>query len=336
MSVHSDAPSGAFPLPRSPFASDRPFPPIDANFLGLGVSAARSPIVRRMKFGIYFANIGPFGNGPGAAAMAQAAEQAGFESLWTVEHVVVPSGYQSTYPYDPSGKMPGPEESPIPDPLVWLSYVAAATSTIRLATGILIVPQRNPVVLAKEVATLDSLSGGRVELGIGVGWLEEEFDAIGVPFDERGKRTDDHIAAMRALWAGDKASHHSEFTNFDDCISLPNPVNGSVPIHVGGHSDVAARRAGRLGDGFFPGKGDLDELAASYQLARSTAKEHGRDPDGIEFSAGGATFGPGAVDAIKALADIGVDRVMVPAFAFWGDTPADLATYGEDVISHFA
>lgn len=288
-----------------------------------------------MKFGIIFANTGPFSEGPAAAAMARAAEAAGFESLWTVEHVVVPAGYESTYPYDPSGKMPGPDDMPIPDPLVWLSYVAGATSTIRLATGILIVPQRNPVVLAKEVATLDHLSGGRMELGIGVGWLEEEFDAIGVPFDERGKRTDDHIAAMRALWSGEKASHHSDFTDFDDCISLPNPVKGSVPVHVGGHTDIAARRAGRLGDGFFPGRGDLDDLSRSFDIVRTSAKEHGRDPDAIELTAGGATIGGGAVDAIKALADIGVDRVVVPAFAFWGDTEDALAKYGDEVIGRF-
>lgn len=288
-----------------------------------------------MKFGIIFANTGPFSDGPTAAAMARAAEESGFESLWTVEHVVVPSGYESAYPYDPSGKMPGGEEFDIPDPLVWLSFVAGATSTIRLATGILIVPQRNPVVLAKEIATLDHLSGGRVELGIGVGWLEEEFDAIGVPFAERGKRTDDHIAAMRALWSQDKATHHSPFTNFDECISRPRPTGGAVPVHVGGHTDIAARRAGRLGDGFFPGKGTPAELSASFDLVRRTAVDHGRDPEAIEFTAGGATIGGGAVDAIKALEDIGVDRVVVPAFAFWGDTADALARYGDEVIGRF-
>ena len=289
-----------------------------------------------MKFALIFANTGPFSDGPTAAAMAQAAEAAGFESLWTVEHVVVPSGYESRYPYDPSGKMPGGEEFAIPDPLVWLSYVAGATSSIRLATGILILPQRNPVVLAKEVATLDHLSGGRMELGIGVGWLEEEFDAIGVPFAERGRRADDHVHAMRALWTQDKATHHSEFTDFDDCISLPRPVNGTVPIHVGGHTEIAARRAGRLGDGFFPGKGDVQELAALFDTVRATATEHGRDPAAIEFTAGGATIGGGAVDAVKELADIGVDRVVVPAFAFWGDTADSLARYGDEVIGQFA
>ena len=126
-----------------------------------------------MKFGVMFANVGPMAFAEGAIGIAQAAEAAGVESLWTVEHTVVPAGYQSAYPYSDSGRMPGPEDSPIPDPLIWLTFVAGATSTIRLATGILILPQRNPVVLAKEVATLDQLSGGRVELGVGVGWLEE-------------------------------------------------------------------------------------------------------------------------------------------------------------------
>lgn len=205
-----------------------------------------------MKFAIAFSNTGPFSNPDKAIVMAQAAEAAGFESLWTVEHVVVPSNYDSPYPYDASGKMPGGEESPIPDPLIWLSFVAAATQTIKLATGILILPQRNPVVLAKEIATLDHLSKGRMLLGVGVGWLEEEFNAIGVPFADRGKRNDDYIAAMRALWTQEKASHHSEYTNFDECIMRPQPVNGMIPIHIGGHTDIAARRAGRLGDGFFP------------------------------------------------------------------------------------
>ena len=286
-----------------------------------------------MKFGVVFANTGPFADGAAAAAMAVAAEEAGFESLWTVEHVVVPSGYESAYPYDPSGKMPGGEDVDIPDPLIWLAWVASATSTIRLATGILIVPQRNPVVLAKELATLDHLSGGRVELGIGVGWLEEEFDAIGVPFSERGRRTDDNIAAMRALWSQEKATFHGEFTSFDECISRPRPVSGAIPVHVGGHTDIAARRAGRLGNGFFPGRGKPQERARTFDLVRSTAREHGRDPDAIELTAGGATIGGGALQAVRELADVGVDRVVVPAFAFWRDTADALKRYGDEVIA---
>lgn len=286
-----------------------------------------------MKFGIAFCNIGPYAAPAGAVDFAQRCEAAGFESLWTVEHVVVPAGYESTYPYSPTGKMPGPESSPIPDPLIWLSYVAARTATIRLATGILILPQRNPVVLAKELSTLDQLSGGRMELGIGVGWLREEFDALDVPFEGRGKRTDDYVAAMRALWAEETASYDGEFASFERCISSPRPVAGSVPIHVGGHTEPAARRAGRLGDGFFPGSGSHEELTHLLDVMRASATEHGRDGDAIEISAGGnGAVGGGALDEVKALADLGVDRVMIPSFIFFGD-PDSVARYGDEVIA---
>ena len=171
------------------------------------------------------------------------------------------------------------------------------------------------MVLAKEVATLDQLSGGRVELGIGVGWLEEEFDAIGIPFADRGKRTDDHVAALRALWTEAEASHHSEFTNFDGAYSRPSRSQASVPIVVGGHSKAAARRAGRLGDGFFPGKGSHEELRrAVRRRCATTAVEHGRDPDAIEITTGGnGALGSGALDEVKKLADLGVSRVDHPA-----------------------
>jgi len=202
-----------------------------------------------MKFGLMFTNTGMGSTAAGALDLATRADRLGFESLWTVEHVVVPSGYGSAYPYHPSGKMAGGmEEFDLPDPLIWLAFVAAATERIRLATGILIVPQRNPLVLAKEVATLDALSGGRVTLGVGVGWLEEEFNALGVPFADRGRRLDDYVEAMRALWQGGKASVHNTYASFDECISLPRPAAGTVPIVIGGHSRAAARRAARLGD----------------------------------------------------------------------------------------
>jgi probable F420-dependent oxidoreductase len=183
--------------------------------------------------------------------------------------------------------MPGGEHSPIPDPLIWLSYLAAATSRINLATGVMILPQRNPVVLAKEVATLDQMSAGRVHLGVGVGWLKEEFGAIGVPFEDRGRRTDEYVAAMRALWTQDAATFHGEFVNFDECILLPRPMQASMPIHVGGHTEVAAKRAGRLGDGFFPAAPTHAELEHLFGLARRTATENGRDPDALELTTGG-------------------------------------------------
>ncbi|MDP1820389.1 MAG: LLM class F420-dependent oxidoreductase [Acidimicrobiales bacterium] len=288
-----------------------------------------------MKFGVMFANVGPMTYPEGAVAIAQAAEDGGIESLWTVEHVLVPAGYQSTYPYSPAGKMPGPEDSDIPDPLIWLAFVAAHTSTIRLGTGILILPQRNPVIVAKEVATLDRLSGGRVELGIGIGWLEEEFDALGVPFADRGKRTDDHVAVLRALWDEGAASHESEYTSFTDAYSRPRPTQPRIPIVIGGHSKAAARRAGRLGDGFFPGRGSHEELAQLIAVMRATATEHGRDPDAIEVTSGGkGALGAGALDEVRRLADLGVSRVIIPPLAFDPEGQREaFARYGDEVIS---
>jgi probable F420-dependent oxidoreductase len=287
-----------------------------------------------MKFAIAFANTGPFINPDKAVAMAQAAEAAGFESLWTVEHVVVPADYQSPYPYSDTGKMPGGDDSPIPDPLIWLTYIAAATTSINLATGILILPQRNPVVLAKELATLDFMSNGRMLLGTGVGWMKEEFDAIGVPFNERGKRNDENIAAMRALWSEEKASYHGEFVNFDNCILRPQPVKGSIPIHIGGSTDIAAKRAGRLGDGFFPAGGSHEEIARIIGITRESAIKHGRNPDDVEITTGGnGAIGPNALEEISALEALGVDRVIVPAFLFYRGTEDTLAQYGEEVIS---
>lgn len=270
-----------------------------------------------MKFGIAFANAGPLSDPTLAVATARAAEAAGFESLWTVEHVLVPSGYESEYPYDPSGKMPGGDELDIPDPLIWMAYVAAVTSTINVGTGILIVPQRNPAVLAKEVATLDLMSGGRMLLGVGVGWLEEEFDALGVPFKDRGRRLDSYVATMRALWSQDKATVHDDFTTFVDCVSLPKPVRRSVPIIVGGHSDAAARRAGRLGDGFFPGRGSHEDLAHLLDVMRAAAEQAGRDPDSIEVTASGAgLFGSDPQRELDDLRALGVDRAIIAPLAY--------------------
>ena len=284
-----------------------------------------------MKFGLGFANIMSFATQPGLTEMAQGAEAAGFESLWTVEHVIYPDGYASKYPYDPSGKMMMATDTPLPDPLIWLSFVAAVTTRIRLATGILILPQRNPVVLAKSVATLDEISGGRVELGVGVGWLEEEFNALGIPFARRGARTEEYIGAMRALWDNDNAEFHGEFADFANASVNPKPTNGRVPIHIGGHSRIAAERAGRIGDGFFPGNGDIVELVDIVNQAAAAAD---RDPSSIEITYGDASiFGDDPLGAVQELADKGVDRVIIPSYMFLSDTTAALAAFGESVIA---
>lgn len=267
-----------------------------------------------MKFGLIFVNTGMGSTPAGARQLAQDAEAAGFESLWTVEHVVVPSGYESAYPYDKSGKMAGGlEEFDLPDPLIWLTYAGAVTERIKLGTGILILPQRNPLVVAKEVATLDAFTGGRVILGTGVGWLREEFDALGVPFADRGRRHDDYVEAMRALWKGDRASVHTTYADFERCISRPVPANGTIPIVIGGHTNRAAQRAARIGDGFFPGSGGLDDLRVAFDAMRAECDVIGRDPSEVELTAGGGGRTPDELcDRIEQLAAMGVSRVMVP------------------------
>src|ERR1700710_2792453 len=189
---------------------------------------------RHMKFALHFGNFA-FPDPEGARRLVRLAEAAAFDSVFAVEHVVFPDNYTSVYPYAPGGRLPGGPSMKFPDPLIWLTWVAAATTRLRFMTAVMILPQRNPLVLAKEVATLDHLSGGRIELGIGVGWLKEEFEALGIPFERRGKRADEYIAAMRALWASDGASFAGEFVKFDKVSCNPKPVAKSVPIVVGGH-----------------------------------------------------------------------------------------------------
>lgn len=287
-----------------------------------------------MKFGLRYCNTGAYVDPAKAVALAQAADEAGFESLWTVEHTVVPGGYGSTYPYADGGKMAGGNDAiPLPDPLIWMSYVAAATRRVKLATGIMILPQHNPVVVAKQVATLDHLSGGRVMLGVGVGWLKEEFDALGVPFEDRGRRTDEYIAVLRELWGSEKPSFSGEFVRFKEAYCRPQPKHGQVPIIVGGHSPPAARRAGRLGDGFFPARGAPKEL---FDLARSAARDAGRDPAALEIT----VSLPEKLEEIAELAKLGVDRVLVPVSPMAGlatviATPEDALKW-RDTIERYA
>lgn len=277
-----------------------------------------------MKFALHFANTN-FPDAAGAKRLATAAEAAGFESLVAVEHVVWPTNYASRYPYAPSGRLPGGPETKLPDPLIWMAFAAACTTRLRFMTGILILPQRNPVVLAKELATLDDMSGGRIDLGIGVGWLQEEFQAIGVPFERRGARTDEYVAAMRTLWAADDVSFHGQFVAFDGVSCNPKPVQGRIPIIVGGHSEVAARRAGRIGDGFFPATGAAVAVEPLIALMRATAREQGRDPAAIEVTTGCPGALPGApgdpLQAIRDAADRGVGRIVLPVTAFMSGPP---------------
>ena len=217
-----------------------------------------------MKFGLAFASsIGT--DSQSALEICRTAEAVGFDSVWGGEHVIRPDQIESPYPYTEDGSVPGETDTPVPDPLIWLAYVGAAAPTLRLGTCILIVPQRNPLVLAKELATLDRLTDGRVVLGIGVGWMREEFDALGIPWERRGARNDEYVAAMRALWAGPHAEYQGEFVDFGPVTCSPRPVNGSIPILVGGDTPAAVRRAARMADGYFQGPTEPETLAGLIQ-----------------------------------------------------------------------
>ncbi len=262
-----------------------------------------------MKLGITFANSGPFASPDLFAHLAVTAERCGIESIWSVEHVVIPENYQTPYPYSRTGKIPGPENVAIPDPLIPLAYAAALTTHLKLGTSIIILPQRHPVYLAKEMATLDVLSKGRVMLGVGSGWLKEEFEAVGIDFHTRGARTDEAIKAMRALWREESSTFRGKHFSFGPVKSFPKPMQkGGVPILIGGHSEAAARRAGRLGDGFFPTVAEPEKLKPLMALVRAEAQKAGRNPDAIEFSC----MARGRLDVLKALSDLGVARVAVP------------------------
>jgi len=245
-----------------------------------------------------------------AAGLAQVAEAMGVESIWVPEHVVVPAEYASAYPYAPGGRMPLTGDDPIPDPLDWLAFVAATTERLRLGTAILILPEHQPVILAKRLATIDALSGGRLLLGVGVGWLREESEALGVSFDERGARTEEYIEVMRTLWSSEVASFEGRFVRFHAVKSRPRPCRaGGVPIVIGGHSPVAARRAGRVGDGFYPLGVNAEQLAPLLEVMRKEAAVAGREPDAIEIM----THGPRDLDEAKRLVDLGVSRLLISA-----------------------
>jgi probable F420-dependent oxidoreductase len=266
-----------------------------------------------MKFGLAFASSIAIDHAS-SMEICRRAEAAGFESLWGGEHVILPSTIESSYPYTEDGKIPAQPDTPIPDPLIWLAFAAAAAPTMRLGTCILIVPQRNPLILAKELATLDQVSGGKVELGLGVGWLQEEFDALGVPWERRGARNDEYIEAMRTLWSGPEVEFHGEFVDFPRVTCSPRPVQPTIPILVGGDSDVAIRRAARLADGYFPGEGDVDRLAGLIQRVRRAAEDAGRDPDTIEINAMFSTQMTDPEAGVEKFIELGVGRIMVPAF----------------------
>ncbi len=254
-----------------------------------------------MKFGLFSLNFDACSYPETAARVARAAEAAGFESLWVGERMAPPDPRTADSPVDPSDRML--------DPLIALSFLAGHTSRVLLGTGVVILPQRQPLVLAKQLASLDALSGGRVLFGLGVGYLEPELRALGVPFHERGARTDEYLAAMRAIWGEDAPTFEGRFLSFSGVSSYPRPA--TIPIVVGGHSPAALRRAVEQGHGWYGFGLDVDETARLVADLRA-AEASGRRPAALGRLE--ITISPrGRVDRELAerFSEVGVDRIVL-------------------------
>lgn len=268
-----------------------------------------------MKLGVVIpVELGRAGEPEWILEFARAAESLGFDEISAVEHSVVIADTESEYPYSPTGKSHLPDDCSLPDPLELLSFVTGATTTLGLATGVLVLPNHHPVVLAKRLATLDRLSGGRLRVCLGLGWMREEIEACGGDFDRRGTVADEAIAVMRALWSGTAAvDFDGDFFSFRGAQSWPKPHRGSgVPLFIGGHSPAAARRAGRLGDGFQPLGLAGDDLDRAIARMRAAATGAGRDPADVELVLG-ATLPRLDEAKLDRSRDLGANRLVLSA-----------------------
>lgn len=287
-----------------------------------------------MKIGIIPVNVG-VKSVEQMVGLAQLAESLNYESVWTFEHVMVPIDYDSKYPYSANGKMGGEPDSNFVDPLIALSAVAASTKKIRLGTGVNIVSQANPLLLAKQAASLDFVSNGRFMLGAGIGWLQEEFNAMNVPFERRGARFDDYMVALRKVWAGDVVEHQSDFINWSGFQSYPVPIQKpGVPIIIGGSKGKIFERIARHGDGWFAPTTDAATLAPMLEKLKATCDVLERDYNSIEITS--MWNNAGGMEAVEAFADIGVSRLLVPLFAM-SEGPVDgMGKLAEEVIAKFS
>ena len=294
-----------------------------------------------MKFGIRIPppQMGPIGDPDFVVRYAQLVESLGFESLWTIDHAVMHTEYDSRYPYKTTGRTPLPADSNMPDPLLLLMFLAAATEKIRLGTAMLILPQRHPVILAKEVATLDQYSKGRLTLGMGIGWVKEEVEDLGQDFSDRGRRANEWIRVMRALWAEGISHFEGDYFNFKGVLSYPKPVQaGGIPLMIGGHSKFAARRAGRYGDEFYPHwstRGpDTEELGKLWPVVQDEAEKAGRPRDAVGLTLTSTSDAKTALATAEFCAELGAERIVVlpPKGRLDGSLPDELARFREEVM----
>jgi probable F420-dependent oxidoreductase len=262
-----------------------------------------------MRIGLHALGIGPGADPAVIRAVAQTADGAGFATLWSGEHTVMVDRPDAPYPYADDGKIAVPSDADWLDPLVTLAFAAATTSRLRLATGILLLPQHHPVLVAKQAASLDVLSAGRFVLGVGIGWSSEEFAALGIPFAGRGRRTREYVEVLRTLWRDDVASHTGEFIDFHEVRSYPKPVRDRrVPVMLGGNSDAALDRVVAYGDGWYGFNLARADVPERLDALAARCRRAGRDRGTLEVS---VSLRDGAPADAGALADLGVDELVV-------------------------
>ena len=262
-----------------------------------------------MKIGFFAIGIGNLARPELLAALATNAERLNFATVWAPEHVVFLERFSSRYPYSRGQNLPVTADIPLLNPFIALTYAAARTTRIRLATGICLVPEYNPLLLAKICATLDFLSSGRLALGIGIGWLREEFDALGIPWERRARRTREYIEAMRCVW-GNGRSYSAEFVNFDGALSYPKPVKGErLPILVGGQTEAALKRAAGYGDGWCGFNLTPVETAQAINRLRELLAANGRDQEKFEFLV--SPTSEATPDDLARYRDAGVDELYL-------------------------
>lgn len=282
-----------------------------------------------MKIGLIPVNIG-VQSAAEVIGLAQHAESLGYESVWTFEHIIVPLEYNSKYPYTESGKMGVEPETNFVDPLIALTAIATHTTTLRLGTGVNILAQANPLTVAKQSASLDLLSGGRFMLGAGIGWLREEFDAMGTPFERRGARFDDYIAAMRKVWSGEVVEHDSDFLSWHGFKSYPLPVQSPFPVIIGGSKGKVFKRIATLGQGWYAPGSSPEELAPMLDQLKAACDEVGRDYTTIELTT--MWPGQGGMDQVGEFEKLGVSRLVVPLPTLGANPAEGMAKLAEEVI----
>lgn len=268
-----------------------------------------------MKIGVFAPLASPVATPEYTNTLGLSAEECGFHSLWAAEHVVLFDDYASEYPYAEDGRIPASPHSGFLDPFGALSFLAAITSEVRLGTGICLVPQRNPVYTAKEVANIDWLSKGRFDFGIGVGWLAEEFAAAATPFDRRGARCRSYLEVMKRLWCDEISQFEDEFYDLRPCRQYPKPVQQPhPPLHFGGESDAALRRVADIGQGWYGFNLAPNELAERLRKLDALLAARGRSRQELEVSVSPYLRGCD-LDTLKAYRDAGADQVILVAFA---------------------